>query len=159
MSRSLKATVLVENGLTRCSRLACEHGLSLHLAYGGLRILLDFGQTDAFVRNAGALGVDLAHVDHAVLSHAHYDHADGMPAFFTRNATAPLHLSAACTETCWSTKGGTAEAHAHLSCSPTRCPTASAPCIRDPRSRSEGDGARGAGHLAPQHLKPTATPP
>ena len=107
----LVVTVLVENGPSHQEGLACEHGLSLHLAYGSLRILLDFGQSDAFMRNADALGIDLAQVDLAVLSHAHYDHANGMDAFFARNTHAPLCLSAACAETCWSTKGGTAEAH------------------------------------------------
>lgn len=107
----LAVTVLVENGPSSQEGLACEHGLSLHLTYGGLRILLDFGQSDAFARNAAELGIDLAQVNHAVLSHAHYDHANGMDAFFARNAHAPLCLSAACAETCWSTKGGTAEAH------------------------------------------------
>ena len=34
-----------------------------------------------------------------------------MPAFFERNSEAPLYLSAACAETCWSTKGGTTDAH------------------------------------------------
>lgn len=111
MSACLTVTVLVENGPARHDNLACEHGLSLHLAYGDLQLLLDFGQSDAFARNAAALEVDLAQVNHAVLSHAHYDHADGMDAFFAHNATASLHLSAACAETCWSTKGGTTETH------------------------------------------------
>ena len=111
MSACLTVTVLVENGPACHDNLTCEHGLSLHLAYGDLQLLLDFGQSDAFARNAAALEVDLAQVNHAVLSHAHYDHADGMDAFFAHNATASLHLSAACAETCWSTKGGTTEAH------------------------------------------------
>ena len=142
MSACLTVTVLVENGPTCHDNLACEHGLSLHLAYGDLRLLLDFGQSDAFARNASALDIDLAQVDHAVLSHAHYDHADGMDAFFARNATAPLHLSAACAETCWSTKGGTTEAHyigikpgllaqhaARLSPAPVNCRSTIAPGV------------------------------
>ena len=111
MTDCLTVSVLVENGPAFQEGLACEHGLSLHLAYGDLQILLDFGQSDAFVRNADARGIDLSRMDFAVLSHAHYDHADGMDAFFTRNGTAPLYLSNACGENCWSTKGGTAEVH------------------------------------------------
>ena len=109
----LTATVLVEN--TQVEGLSCEHGLSVLLAYRNgrhdARVLLDFGQSDAFARNATALGIDLADVDLAVLSHAHYDHADGMPAFFAMNDHAPLYLSAACAEQCWSTKAGTTEPH------------------------------------------------
>lgn len=108
MSR-LRASVLVENGPTE--GLCCEHGLSVHIRYGELAILLDFGQSDAFARNAETLGINLDAVDFAVLSHAHYDHADGMDAFFARNSHAPLYLSDACAENCWSTKAGAIEAH------------------------------------------------
>lgn len=114
MPSRLTATVLVEN--TTTNGLFAEHGLSVHLTYRQpegheLQLLLDFGQTDAFARNARALGVDLARIDAAVLSHAHYDHADGMEAFLAANEHAPLYLSEACAEDCWSTKNGTAEAH------------------------------------------------
>lgn len=109
MNARLSITTLVEN--TPAADLCAEHGLSLHLAYGDLRVLLDFGLSDAFAQNADTLGIDLAQVDLAVLSHAHYDHADGMGSFFVRNAAAPLYLSEACAETCWSTRGNTMEPH------------------------------------------------
>lgn len=109
MPEHLSITVLVEN--TPVDDLLSEHGLSLFIRHGDQRILLDFGQSDAFARNAESIGIDLAQVDHAVLSHAHYDHADGMGAFFALNDHAPLHLSITCTESCWFTKGGTADAH------------------------------------------------
>ena len=109
MAIGLGMNVLVEN--EPVAGLCTEHGLSLHLCYGSTSILLDFGQSDAFARNANALGIDLSRVDLAVLSHAHYDHADGMGFFFNRNEHAPLYLSEACDQSCWSTKGGTADAH------------------------------------------------
>ncbi len=113
MVARLTATVLVEN--TPVEGLAAEHGLSVHLQYerGGhtMHILLDFGQSDAFARNAEALNVSLSAVDFAVLSHAHYDHANGLPAFCRANNNAPVYLSEACAETCWSTKAGTTEPH------------------------------------------------
>ncbi len=111
MTGRLVMTVLAENGPTEDAGLLCEHGLSLHLAYGEARMLIDFGQSDVFAKNAEALGINLAQADLAVLSHAHYDHADGMPHFLARNHHASLYLSSACAETCWSTKGGTTEAH------------------------------------------------
>lgn len=104
-----KVTVLTENA--PAAGLRSEHGLSLLIERGDVRILLDFGQSKAFAKNASALGHDLGLVDLAVLSHAHYDHANGMEAFLTLNDHAPLYLSEACAETCWSTKGGTADAH------------------------------------------------
>ncbi|MBR3235653.1 MAG: MBL fold metallo-hydrolase [Atopobiaceae bacterium] len=109
MEKHLTVTVLTENSPT--DGLLNEHGLSLLIQRDETRVLLDFGQSDAFAQNAEKLGLDLRLVDLAVLSHAHYDHADGMDAFFLANSHAPLHLGAACAENCWSTKGGTADAH------------------------------------------------
>lgn len=113
MATRLTATVLTENA--PAEGLLNEHGLSVHLHYQRdewkTTLLLDFGQSDAFARNAATLDVDLAAVGAAVLSHAHYDHADGMPAFFAANDHAPLYLSEACSEDCWSTKAGTTEPH------------------------------------------------
>ncbi|MBP3892467.1 MAG: MBL fold metallo-hydrolase [Atopobiaceae bacterium] len=113
MSTELAVTILVEN--TPVSGLEAEHGLSVHLRYRReghvTNVLLDFGQSDAFARNASTLGVNLDAVDVAVLSHAHYDHADGMPAFFGANDHASLYLSEACAERCWSTKAGAVAPH------------------------------------------------
>lgn len=75
----MKAIVLVEN--TASLSLPGEHGLSLYIEHRNRRILLDAGQSDLFARNARALGVDLNTVDTAVLSHGHFDHANGFDAF------------------------------------------------------------------------------
>lgn len=104
-----RITVLVDNA--EVAGLCSEWGLSLAIKHGQTNLLLDFGQSDAFAQNAHSLGIDLSTVDVAVLSHAHYDHADGMAAFFAHNDHAPLWLSAACAEVCWSTKGQTDEPH------------------------------------------------
>lgn len=108
MDETTRITILVDNG--EAPGYCSEWGLSLHVRHEHTNLLLDFGQTDAFARNASQLGIDLAHVDFAVLSHAHYDHADGMGAFFALNDHAPLYVSEACAENCWST-GGTKEPH------------------------------------------------
>ena len=55
-----------------------EHGLSLLIEHEGGSILLDFGQTNRFMLNAINMGIDLRSVEIAVLSHGHYDHADGL---------------------------------------------------------------------------------
>lgn len=95
----MRATVLVDNLAAR--GLEGEWGLSFYLEYQGEVILLDAGASDLFVRNAHALGLDLNQVSFGVLSHAHWDHADGMDAFFARNAHAPFYLQQACGETCY----------------------------------------------------------
>lgn len=91
----MKVTVLVENTKPEGSALHAEHGLSLHFTHGGKEYLLDAGHSDRFLKNAAALGVDLARVDQAFLSHGHFDHADGFPWFFAANDHAPVHTRAA----------------------------------------------------------------
>lgn len=87
----MKIWVLTEN--TACREdLTAEHGLSLYIETGSLRILFDAGQTDAFAHNADALGIDLSKVDFAVLSHGHYDHGGGLSKFLEINPTAPVYV-------------------------------------------------------------------
>ncbi len=87
----MKLTVLLENAPR--PGFKAEHGLSLLAQTSGKTILFDFGQSDAFARNADALGIDLNNVDLAVLSHGHYDHGDGIGEFFRRNDHAPVYAS------------------------------------------------------------------
>ena len=73
----LAITVLIENE-TRSKALTCEHGLSLLLTCEGKTLLFDTGASDAFLRNADAMGVDLGAVSAIVLSHGHHDHTGGL---------------------------------------------------------------------------------
>ena len=84
----MELTVLIEN--LGPEHLAREHGLAVHIRFRGHSILLDTGSSGAFADNATALGVDLSGVEFAVLSHGHYDHADGLRAFFAANDTTPM---------------------------------------------------------------------
>lgn len=94
----LRLTVLMEN--TAPGGLIPEHGLAFYLEYRGGHYLLDAGESGAFLVNAERLGIDLSAVDLAFLSHGHYDHADGLAAFFAVNAAAPVcarsHAAAPC---------------------------------------------------------------
>ena len=74
------ATVLTDN--IADGELQGEWGLSIYIEYQNRNILLDTGASDLFLKNAEKLGRKIEDVDYAVLSHAHYDHADGMDAFF-----------------------------------------------------------------------------
>ena len=95
----MRATVLVDN-IKGCG-LKGEWGLCVYIEYEDKVVLLDTGASDLFVRNAKKLGLDLEKVDFAVLSHAHFDHADGMRPFFEINKKAPLYLQKGTEENCY----------------------------------------------------------
>lgn len=88
----IQITALLEN-TSADPRLGAEHGLSLYIETGAHHILFDMGQTALYAANARALGVDLAGVDLAVLSHGHYDHGGGLAHFLAANPGAPVYLS------------------------------------------------------------------
>ncbi len=69
--------------------IKAEHGLSIYIETDEMNILFDAGATDSFLSNAGSLGIDLARVDMAVISHGHYDHTGGFPGFCRVNKKLP----------------------------------------------------------------------
>ena len=86
----MKITALMEN--TSAHELCLgEFGLSFLIEANGRRVLFDAGQSASTVRNAEALGIDLAQIDTAVLSHGHFDHANGFPAFMALNNQATIY--------------------------------------------------------------------
>lgn len=89
----MRITVLIENDvLEGRDDLTPEFGLSIHVRTGDRQILFDTGSSGAFADNAEALGVDLAEVDVAVLSHHHFDHGGGLGRFLESNERAPICL-------------------------------------------------------------------
>ncbi len=88
----MKIICLAENTSAQ-EGIGAEHGLSLYIEFKKHKILFDTGQSDLFAQNAARLGVNLAGVDFAVLSHGHYDHGGGIAKFFEINKTAPLYIS------------------------------------------------------------------
>lgn len=95
----MKATVLTDN--IENGDLKGEWGLSVYIEYGDKKILLDTGASGLFAENAKKLGLSLRDVDYAVLSHAHYDHSDGMERFFAENDKASFYLQKSCLENCY----------------------------------------------------------
>ncbi len=82
---------LIENteGKEGCS---FEHGLSFYIETKKHKALLDLGQTDNSIKNAGILGIDLKAVDTVVLSHGHYDHSGGILPFSQINDSAAIYM-------------------------------------------------------------------
>ncbi|MCI8465856.1 MAG: MBL fold metallo-hydrolase [Lachnospiraceae bacterium] len=93
------AKILIDNRSE--NELACEWGLAVYLEYEGEKFLLDTGTTGIFVKNAERMGVCLGEVQYGILSHAHYDHSDGMAAFFEKNQKAKFYLRKGAGENCY----------------------------------------------------------
>jgi len=87
----MKIITLMENTQKDDSILA-EHGLSLYIETKNHKLLSDCGCTDAFIKNASVLGVDLSAVDSVFLSHGHYDHSGGILPFTKINSNASLYM-------------------------------------------------------------------
>lgn len=87
----VKIIVLLEN-TTESSKLKCKHGLSLYAETDTHKILFDMGPNDLFLKNAEALGVDIADIDTAVISHGHVDHCGGLKCFLEKNQKAKIYL-------------------------------------------------------------------
>ena len=83
--------MLLENTVCR-DDVKCAHGLSMYIETQNHKILFDMGPNAMFLENAETLGVNIADVDIAVLSHAHNDHCGGLELFCKRNDHAKIYL-------------------------------------------------------------------
>lgn len=85
----MKFTILSED---RNCRNDCinEHGLSIYIELENEKLLLDAGSTDAFLKNAEILNINLDDVNTVVLSHGHWDHGDGLK-YIKTHKTLILH--------------------------------------------------------------------
>lgn len=87
----MKFEFLVENKTDNPGIMA-EHGLSIYIEADNKKILFDAGATDLVIENARKMNVSLDAVDFAVVSHGHYDHTGGFPAFCKMNCSAPVYI-------------------------------------------------------------------
>lgn len=98
----MRAKILIDNN-TR-NELCPEWGLAVWIEQEGHVLLLDTGSSSKFAENAEKMGLDLKRVEYGVLSHAHFDHSDGLEAFFTKNAAASFYLRKGTAENCYSSR-------------------------------------------------------
>ena len=95
---------LVENteGNAGCG---VEHGLSIYIETAKHKLLMDTGASGLLLENARKKGVDLTRVDTVVLSHGHFDHGGGIPAFAQLNPEARIYMQESAEEGHFSTRG------------------------------------------------------
>ena len=74
----MKLTVLMDNNTYIDQYYLGEPAVSYYIEEGDVRMLLDCGYSDAFIRNAAAMGIDLSKLTHIVFSHGHDDHTRGL---------------------------------------------------------------------------------
>lgn len=94
-----KLTVVVDN--TPYGGISGEWGLSILAEFNDKKILVDTGASELFATNLKKMGFDIKEIDYATLSHAHYDHANGMPRFFKDNEKAKFYLRETTGENCY----------------------------------------------------------
>ena len=74
-----RITILYDAFGPSAGALEMDWGFSALVEYEGKRILFDTGNnSQVFARNVKKLGVDLTHLDAAVISHRHGDHTSGL---------------------------------------------------------------------------------
>ncbi len=92
--KMMKVVILMED---TCGNPLCEyeHGLSVYVETAAHKILVDAGASAKTLANAEKLGVALSEVDTVILSHGHYDHSGGLPAFRSINRKAVIFMQQA----------------------------------------------------------------
>lgn len=74
----MKVTILVDNTALFDRMFSAEHGFSAYIEAEGKRVLFDTGYSDAIVKNAQKMKIDLFDLDYIILSHGHFDHTGGL---------------------------------------------------------------------------------
>jgi 7,8-dihydropterin-6-yl-methyl-4-(beta-D-ribofuranosyl)aminobenzene 5'-phosphate synthase len=74
----MNVTILVDNTALFDRFFIAEHGFSAYIEAEGCRVLFDTGYSDAVLKNAQKMKIDLLNLDYIVLSHGHLDHTGGL---------------------------------------------------------------------------------
>ena len=74
----MRLSVLVDNNTLIDRYFSAEPGAAFHIDTGETRVLFDCGYSDAALRNAAGMRIDLCQLDAVALSHGHIDHTGGL---------------------------------------------------------------------------------
>ncbi|MDP2797380.1 MAG: MBL fold metallo-hydrolase [Methanoregula sp.] len=74
----MNVTILVDNTALFDRFFTAEHGFCAYIEAEGCRVLFDTGYSDAVLKNAQKMKIDLLGLDYIVLSHGHFDHTGGL---------------------------------------------------------------------------------
>ena len=103
---TVQIAILVDNA-TSSDSIRAEHGLAVMLAGPGRKVLFDTGPSgQTLLANAAAMGVDLAQIDGAVLSHGHCDHTGGLAAMAGERAGLELYAHPSAWRRRWADQPG-----------------------------------------------------
>lgn len=95
----MKITVLAGNSACNTDNwnTKSKDCLSLFIEFDERKILFDTGQSDLFISNAKAMGIDLSLVNYMVIPYGHFDHCGSLRHFLKINKKAKifLHINAA----------------------------------------------------------------
>lgn len=75
---TMKLKVLMDNHTEIDAYYLGEPAVSYWIEDEGRKFLFDTGYSDAFLKNAAAMGIDLAEAEAILLSHSHIDHTGGL---------------------------------------------------------------------------------
>jgi len=75
---TVKITIVCENSVGRAIPAIGEHGFACWIENDGKQYLVDSGQGLGIINNVQVLGLSFDKLNALVLSHGHYDHADGL---------------------------------------------------------------------------------
>ena len=93
VERSGRFTILYDNNPHNAS-CTPDWGFSCLVELGNETVLFDTGgNPEIFIHNVEAMGVDLAEVDHLVLSHEHGDHVGGLDVVLSAGGDLTVYMS------------------------------------------------------------------